>query len=355
MLFRSARRRRWEDVPNTAPGRKMRRDDVGDGPNAAAHGLPVSADKIVLKAVAPNPDDRYTTADEFRKALEMLLKELGEKMPAAEIGRFMSREFARERKGAAGVIRARLAQLDAEDARVIEEDQDLDSVTALRSAIDTSPAASALTPSLGAKEAAMPTEEHSPLPIPEEKLRTPEEPPKKTSLADATLPSRRKRSERSRAPLIAFAVIGFSAAAALGFLGLRGYAKTSVAAAAAPSPVPSAAPVAPIASPPAAAAAQAEPATTTAAAETASAAPAGSIDNRHPLGHHRKGHNAAPAAVAKTNLPDAPVAIAAPPQPAPPPSPVAPKPAASVAPSLDKNDPWSHPPNPNMTHDDPWK
>src|SRR5207248_9606625 len=56
--------------------------------------LPPGVDAIVLKALAKNPDDRYTTAQEFRLAIEDWLIQGRMSAPSAHLAEFLKTIYA---------------------------------------------------------------------------------------------------------------------------------------------------------------------------------------------------------------------------------------------------------------------
>ncbi len=62
--------------------------------------IPEAVDEVVGKALAKNPDDRYTTAGEMQQAIENLLYELKPTPSQSELGSWMRRLFAGELVGA---------------------------------------------------------------------------------------------------------------------------------------------------------------------------------------------------------------------------------------------------------------
>ena len=86
-----------------------------ESPDAAAHGYPAEIDAIVLKALAPNPDDRFQTAAEFRDALERVLQLLPP-TPLRDLGGMLAEAFADNRRRIREVIEEQFRMLDRGDA-----------------------------------------------------------------------------------------------------------------------------------------------------------------------------------------------------------------------------------------------
>lgn len=59
-------------------------------------------------ALSRNPEDRFATADEFRRALTDYLKKIGPRIDASEISQLLTTEFAAERAHIHGIISAKL-------------------------------------------------------------------------------------------------------------------------------------------------------------------------------------------------------------------------------------------------------
>ncbi|MGH7285551.1 MAG: protein kinase, partial [Polyangiaceae bacterium] len=364
MLWQAAaRKRRWKDVANNEVLQRLLRGDVAEAPNAMAHGLPSIVDSIVLKAIAPDPERRYATAKDLRKALEDLLVQMKDKTSIADVGDVIAREFAQERARADDVIKSRLAKLDDESLTAAQ--RDLDSETSIRSAVQVSPSSTAAVSapfSSSAVQKSPSAAQKSPSRRPssagrvevggaasrlEAKIRQAEAPRIVTS-PDATVPSRRKNASAKRMRRITLGVVGLAAACALAYGIVRMRASRSLATSAAHAPAAAAA-----IAPPTTTTTELPPAQDTRQAPTAftqQGLPPAMTRERSRIGSGRRGTHAEPSPAAADGSHAAPVAIPAQPQP----PPTTAQSTSPSLPSIDKQDPWSRP-HPAMGNDDPWK
>jgi serine/threonine-protein kinase len=80
---------------------------------AANPAVPSALDEIIVKALAPEPDDRYATAEEFEAALEKWFHSVtgGRRPSAKEIGGVVASLFEDRRQEARAIIEEQLAEL----------------------------------------------------------------------------------------------------------------------------------------------------------------------------------------------------------------------------------------------------
>ena len=67
-------------------------------PSEVKSGVPGELDRICMRALAVNPDDRYPTAEAMQKDLRAFASELSTAVSALELGAFVAKEFAQERR-----------------------------------------------------------------------------------------------------------------------------------------------------------------------------------------------------------------------------------------------------------------
>jgi serine/threonine protein kinase len=87
-------RRRWPGgLSQPALFLKMATGELPESPDSASHGYPAALDDVVMKSLAPKPQDRYQTAAEFYDALEAIVRTL-EPAPLRELASILSGAFA---------------------------------------------------------------------------------------------------------------------------------------------------------------------------------------------------------------------------------------------------------------------
>jgi serine/threonine protein kinase len=72
--------------------------------------VPPELAAICARALAPDPADRYATADEFQRDLERVLAAQPERIGTAELSRFMREGFSNERESAKWLIEAQIRE-----------------------------------------------------------------------------------------------------------------------------------------------------------------------------------------------------------------------------------------------------
>ena len=97
-------RRRWPTgLSQPALFTRLASGEPPENPNAAGQGYPPEIDGIILKALAPKPDDRFQTAGELREALEGVLRKL-EPVSLRDLGGMLAEAFSDGRKRLRDVI-----------------------------------------------------------------------------------------------------------------------------------------------------------------------------------------------------------------------------------------------------------
>jgi eukaryotic-like serine/threonine-protein kinase len=105
-------RRRWPTgLSQPALFTRLASGEPPENPNATSFGYPPEVDTIILKALAPKPDDRYQTAAEMRVALEGVLAKL-EPVSLRDLGVMLGNAFSDGR--------TRLREVIEEQFRVID-------------------------------------------------------------------------------------------------------------------------------------------------------------------------------------------------------------------------------------------
>ncbi len=106
-------RRRWPTgLSQPALFTRLARGELPESPNAAARGYPAEIDAVVLRALAPNPDDRYQTAAEFRVALEAALRGMAP-VSLRDLGEMLANAYAEGRQSIRNVIEEQFRLIDS--------------------------------------------------------------------------------------------------------------------------------------------------------------------------------------------------------------------------------------------------
>jgi len=113
VLYESVTMRRLFRADNEAATLLRVRDCVVPPPRHSNPDLPVELEKILLKALSAQPEDRYATAGEFSEELQELLVRSGHYVNRLEIGRTMEKLFHDRR-----VIREQQIKLAQEEETV---------------------------------------------------------------------------------------------------------------------------------------------------------------------------------------------------------------------------------------------
>jgi serine/threonine-protein kinase len=349
MLWQAAAgARRWKGVQNQEVLRRLHSGEVNESPNATQHGLPRLVDTIVLKATASDPDDRYSSAAQFREALEDLLKEMRASVSTRDLADLMAAEFADARRRAGKIIDERITELDATLQPPESNEREIapkPSTTGLREVArekapmrESEPAKKQTTDDSGDRAASAPSVA---------KARRKSDPVRST-------PEVTQRSEPARrsSRVVPIALIGLVATAALAFLALRTAGKRSPPESLAPAPTSAATAPEAITTPP-----DAVPEARSAAQSPSSVAesPSAIASSAAAVGVSKSASSAAPnvrPARTASSMPAAATGAAAPPAAS---AVVVPSASASTDhPALDKQDPWHGQGNGRVDHADPW-
>jgi hypothetical protein len=113
---------RWGALPDISIMSELGSGRPPQSPLAEQRGLPVLANQICARALAPEPRHRYRTAAEFRADLLELAALLGPRPSARELGRFVAARFSAEERQQQALIDAALAQLEGGGGHVTDLD-----------------------------------------------------------------------------------------------------------------------------------------------------------------------------------------------------------------------------------------
>jgi serine/threonine-protein kinase len=106
-------RRRWPaGISEPALFTKLVSGELPERPGAAARGLPPELDDIVMRAIAPNREDRFPTAADFRDALQGALRGLGP-ISLRDLGAVLGKTFSAERQRLRTVIEEQFRLMDS--------------------------------------------------------------------------------------------------------------------------------------------------------------------------------------------------------------------------------------------------
>ncbi len=106
-------RRRWPaGLSDAAVFTRVASGEMPERTDAAALGFPAEIDDIVLKALAPKPEDRFQTAAEMRGALDGVLAKI-ESASLRDLGTMLSSVFSEDRKRVRNVIEAQFRAMES--------------------------------------------------------------------------------------------------------------------------------------------------------------------------------------------------------------------------------------------------
>jgi eukaryotic-like serine/threonine-protein kinase len=117
MLWEAATgKRRWPTgITEPALFTRLANGELPEPPHGASHGLPVEIDALIMRALAPEPADRYQTAVELRDALDGVLS----RMPPVSLrnlGGLLSKTFEADRGRIRDVIEVQFGAIEAGEA-----------------------------------------------------------------------------------------------------------------------------------------------------------------------------------------------------------------------------------------------
>ena len=92
--------------------RRLINNDVPFSPRAVAPDVPEEVDRICRRALAPEREDRYATAQEMQEDIEQTLARLGPRASEREVGALVAQLFAEERQAVAAIIERQMRLLD---------------------------------------------------------------------------------------------------------------------------------------------------------------------------------------------------------------------------------------------------
>jgi serine/threonine protein kinase len=108
-------RRRWPTgITEPALFTQLATGEPPASPNAASRGLPSEIDAVVMRALAPKPEDRYQTAAELRDALDAVVRNL-EPVSLRALSAMLSKTFSEDRRRLRNVIEEQFRSIDAGD------------------------------------------------------------------------------------------------------------------------------------------------------------------------------------------------------------------------------------------------
>ncbi len=109
-------RRRWPTgITEPALFTRLATGELPESPNAASRGLPAEIDEVVMRALAPKPEDRYQTAAELHDALEEALRTL-EPTSLRSLSAMLSKTFADDRRHLRNVIEDQFRSIETGEA-----------------------------------------------------------------------------------------------------------------------------------------------------------------------------------------------------------------------------------------------
>ncbi|MFO0661775.1 MAG: serine/threonine-protein kinase [Polyangiaceae bacterium] len=106
-----AKRRMWHGLSDITILHKITNGDVPDIATAVPD-IPEALLSICRKALAPKPEDRYSTAAEMQNDLEQYLLSIGQHVSARDVGQYATKLFAEERATLQRIIDAQLREVD---------------------------------------------------------------------------------------------------------------------------------------------------------------------------------------------------------------------------------------------------
>ncbi len=114
MLWEAATgRRRWPaGLTEPALFTRLATGELPEVPNVAARGFPAEIDGIIMRTLAPSPDDRYQTAAELRHDLGAALRKM-EPVSMRDLGALLSNTFDEERRRIRNVIEEQFRTLES--------------------------------------------------------------------------------------------------------------------------------------------------------------------------------------------------------------------------------------------------
>jgi serine/threonine protein kinase len=114
MLWEAATgKRRWPTgITEPALFTRLANGELPDPPDGAAHGLPAAIDAVIMRALAPEPGDRYQTAVDLRDALDAVVSTMPP-VSLRHLGEMLSKTFEADRGRIRDVIEEQFGAIDA--------------------------------------------------------------------------------------------------------------------------------------------------------------------------------------------------------------------------------------------------
>jgi serine/threonine-protein kinase len=106
------RRRFPAGLSDAAMFTRVASGEMPEKPNAAERGLPSELDAIILRALAPKPEDRFQTAGELHAALDATVRMM-EPVSVRELGALLAVAFAEERQSIRQVIEDQFRRMES--------------------------------------------------------------------------------------------------------------------------------------------------------------------------------------------------------------------------------------------------
>jgi eukaryotic-like serine/threonine-protein kinase len=113
MLWEAATgKRRWPaGITEPALFARLANGELPESPDGAGHGLPLEIDAIIMRALAPLPEDRYQTAADLRDALDSVVSRLPP-VSLRALGGLLSTTFEVERGRIRDIIEEQFAAIE---------------------------------------------------------------------------------------------------------------------------------------------------------------------------------------------------------------------------------------------------
>jgi serine/threonine protein kinase len=109
-------KRRWPvGITEPALFTRLANGELPESPNGASRGLPAEIDAIIMRALSPEPADRYQTAVELRDALDSVASQL-EPVSLRTLGTMLSKAFEVDRGRIRDVIEEQFGAIEAGEA-----------------------------------------------------------------------------------------------------------------------------------------------------------------------------------------------------------------------------------------------
>ncbi|WP_199693587.1 serine/threonine protein kinase, partial [Sorangium cellulosum] len=146
MLWEAATgERMWKETPDPLLMNLVLNGEVA-APRSVNPSVPVDLERVIMKALAPERDDRYATAAQLAADLEAVIDALGARVTNGAIGKFVSTLFEGERAAMKKSVEAQLAKVAslawAEAEGMDREARSETGIRAVRNSITGAPAPS---------------------------------------------------------------------------------------------------------------------------------------------------------------------------------------------------------------------